>query len=149
MRSYSIFDSGMQKIDSAAQVAARVLRECIAREGYSVAAVSSGAGYHAPYLGSVLRGRQDLKFEHVERALGVLEISPGEFFARLAAELRHGRHPSEIREPVERYGEADIDYILRRAREEGERDRVRLEERIRRAVDEELTRRLGGDGATE
>lgn len=62
---------------------AQELRRSIAVDGRSISAVGQAAGYSRSYLSQLLRGRQDLKLEHVERVLQVLEIDLPTFLAQV------------------------------------------------------------------
>ncbi|HSL83312.1 MAG TPA: helix-turn-helix transcriptional regulator [Thermoanaerobaculia bacterium] len=70
------------------------LRRAIALDGRSLNAVGRAAGFSQGYLSQLLRGRQDLKVQHVARVLAALDVRPGEFFRRLAGILGEPRGES-------------------------------------------------------
>ncbi|MFW6175550.1 MAG: helix-turn-helix domain-containing protein, partial [Acidobacteriota bacterium] len=59
------------------------LRRAISADGRSVNAVGQAAGYSRSYLGQLLRGRQDLKVQHVERVLEALRLDAADFLGQV------------------------------------------------------------------
>lgn len=66
---------------------AEELRRQIAAAGLSQRALAAKLGWGRGYVSQLLTGAVDLKVKHVLEILELLQVPPGEFFARLAEEL--------------------------------------------------------------
>ncbi|HSL83256.1 MAG TPA: helix-turn-helix domain-containing protein [Thermoanaerobaculia bacterium] len=116
------------------------LRRAIAADGRSIEAVGQAAGFSRSYLSQLLRGRQDLKLQHVERVLAVLELDPTAFLRRVQEALWDAGLASGPPMAVPRAGGAragQVRDMVDPAAEEGT-GRLGLRDVVREIVREEL-----------
>lgn len=121
------------------------LRRAIAADGRSIDAVGQAAGFSRSYLSQLLRGRQDLKLQHVERVLAVLELDPNAFLRRVQEALWEAGLAFGPPMAVPRAGGARAGQVRDMedpAAEEGI-GRLGLRDVVREVVREELAREAG------